>query len=117
MTPTGQQVTVDSFDIAGTLVIPPALGNNVITVRLMSSGSDIDVVMLNGVTVFTGSLESIAGGILIPHDTDVDDITFPPGPAADIENDTLILDYTNGDPVPSGGVTFDAAEGARISSR
>jgi hypothetical protein len=111
MTPTGQQVTVDSFDIAGTLVIPPALGNNVITVRLMSSGSDIDVVMLNGVTVFTGSLESIAGGILIPHDTDVDDITFPPGPAADIENDTLILDYTNGDPVPSGGVTFDAAEG------
>ena len=28
-----------------------------------------------------------------------------------VENDTLFVNYSNGDPVPTGGITFDAAEG------
>jgi hypothetical protein len=111
-TATGQQVGVDSFALPGTLVITPSTGNITITIRRTSSTSDIDVVLLNNVPVFTGSLASLSGGIVINHGQDVDNEPNGDVPIPSLgNNDTLVLDYTNGDPVPAAGVTFDAAEG------
>jgi hypothetical protein len=107
-TPTGQQVAVESFIMPGTLFIPTNLGNNVITISRQSSTSHVDVVQLNGVTVFVGPLASLTGGIQIGNQGALDETT---GVAPDVENDTLILNYTNGDPVPAGGISFDAAKG------
>ncbi len=112
MTATGQQVGVDSFALPGTLVISPTSGNITITIRRTSITSDFDVVLLNNVPIFTGSVESLAGGIVIQHGLDVDNEPNGDVPLPNLgNNDTLILDYTNGDPVPTGGVTFNAAEG------
>jgi hypothetical protein len=110
-TATGQQVGIDSFALSGTLVISANAGNDVITIRRPSSTSGIDQVLLNNVTIWTGSLASLSGGILIEHDYDVDGGLYPEAPAPNIGNDTLILDYTNGDPVPTGGMAFNASEG------
>jgi hypothetical protein len=107
----GERVTVDSFSLSGTLLLGPNPGNNVITVRLASVGSDQDVVLLNNVVVYTGSIDSISGGIAIEHDTDFDgDIGGSPNIPIG-ENDTLILDFSNGNPIPSGGIIFNAAPG------
>jgi hypothetical protein len=105
-------VVVNSFALpGGTLYITANPGNNAITIRRMAPGSDSDVVLLNNVPIFTGTLESIAGGIQIVHDSDVDDV-FNNGTAVPTgENDTLFLDFSNGNPFPAGGVTFMAASG------
>ena len=108
-TPTGQQVAVESFLLPGTLSIPTALGNNVITISQQSSNSGIDVVQINGVTVFTGSIAALAGGIVVGNGLNLGDDIGPANPGS-AENDTLILNYSNGDPVPAGGITFAAAE-------
>jgi len=107
-TATGQQVAVESFVMPGTLYIPTSLGNNVITISKQSSASDVDLVQLNGVALFVGSLASIPGGIQIGNQGAEDETTSV---SPNVENDTLIVDYSNGDPVPSGGITFNAAEG------
>jgi len=107
-TATGQQVAVESFVMPGTLHIPTSLGNNTITISQQASASGVDVVQINGVTVFVGSLASISGGIRIGN-PGAEDETASVSP--NVENDTLILNYANGDPVPSAGITFDAAEG------
>jgi len=52
-TATGQQVAVESFLMPGTLFVPTNLGNNVITISQQSSNSGVDVVQINGVTVFS----------------------------------------------------------------
>jgi hypothetical protein len=106
--PTGQQVAVASFLMPGTLYLPTNLGNNVFTISRQSATSDVDVVQLNGVTVFVGSLASITGGIQIGNQGALDETTDA---SPNVENDTLIVDYSNGDPVPAGGITFDAAQG------
>jgi len=111
MMATGQQVGIDSFALPGTLVITANSGSEVITIRRASSTSDTDQVLLNSVAIWTGSLASLSGGILIEHNMDVDGGLYPSLPAPSVGNDTLVLDYTNGEPVPTGGVTFNAAEG------
>ena len=45
----------------GMLYIPTNLGNNVITISQQSSNSGVDVVQVNGVTIYAGSLASIRG--------------------------------------------------------
>jgi hypothetical protein len=107
-TPTGQQVAVASFIMPGTLFIPTNLGNNVITISRQSAAMQVDVVQLNGITVFVGSLASISGGIQIGNQGARDETTRV---LPDVENDTLIVDYSKGDPVPTGGISFDAAPG------
>jgi len=111
MTATGQQVGIDSFSLPGTLVITANAGNDVITIRQSSSNSGTDVVLLNNVVVFTGSIASLTGGIQIQHNLDIDNEPNGNVPLPNVGNDTLILDYSNGDPVPTGGVTFNASEG------
>ncbi len=107
-TPVGEQVAVNSFAMPGVLSVQTNPGNNVITISQTSTNSGFDVVLVNGVTVFTGPILSIADGIQI----DPNNVGYPgEGVPPDIENDTLILDYSNGDPVPAGGVTFDAKPG------
>ncbi len=108
-TPTGQQVAVESFVMPGTLVIPTSLGNNTYTIRQLSSGSDVDEVLVNNVVVAIAPIASLSGGILIGTGAS-GDITEPEMPP-NVENDTLVVDYSNGDPVPSGGVAFNAAAG------
>ncbi len=110
-TATGQQVAVESFVMPGTLFIPTNLGNNVITISQQSGNPGVNVVQLNGVTVFIGSVASLSGGIQVGNGGFPNDDLNAGAAAPDVENDTLILDYSNGDPVPSGGITFDAAEG------
>ena len=110
-TPTGQQVAVDSFVMPGVLTIPANPGNNVITLSRMSPSSDIDVVQLNGVTIFSGPVSSIAGGIVVEHDTPLDAGLADVIPDPNVGNDTLILNYANGDPVPAGGITDNATAG------
>ncbi len=110
-TATGQQVAVESFVMPGTLYVPTNLGNNVITISRQSSSSGVNVVQINGVTVFVGSLASITGGIQIGNAGGAGDEITSTTPAPNVENDTLILDYSKGDPVPAGGITFDAADG------
>ena len=107
-TPTGQQVAVETFAMPGTLVIPTRLGNNTYTIRRLSSGSNIDEVLVNNVVVAITPIASLSGGILIGTGAAVD-ITEETPPA--VQNDTLFVDYSNGDPVPTGGVTFNAAAG------
>lgn len=107
-TPTGQTAVVDSFAIPGSLTIPASPGNELITIRRMSSGSDLDQVLLNNVVVFTGPIESIAGGIVIGAQV----LDFPPSAFPNLgNNDTLFLDFSNGDPIPAGGVVFHGAVG------
>ncbi len=108
-TATGQQVAVESFALSGQLVVVTGLGNNVITIRRSSSGSDVDQVLVNNVVVANTPIVSLAGGILISAGLDLD--SGEGGTSANVQNDTLILDYSNGDPVPSGGVDFDGPEG------
>ena len=110
-TPTGQQVALDSFVMPGVLTIPANPGNNVITLSRMSPSSDIDVVQLNGVTIFSGPVSSIAGGIVVEHDTPLDAGLADVIPDPNVGNDTLILNYANGDPVPAGGITDNATAG------
>ncbi len=108
-TPTGQQVALESFAMPGTLIIPTALGNNTYTIRQVSSGSNFDEVLVNNVVVAIAPIASLSGGILIGTGSNVDDVdTYVP---PSVENDTLFVDYSNGDPVPSGGVAFNAAAG------
>ena len=63
--PTGQQVAVETFAMPGTLVIPTRLGNNTYTIRQLSSGSNIDEVLVNNVVVAITPIASLSGGILI----------------------------------------------------
>jgi hypothetical protein len=108
-TPTGQQVAVESFALPGTLIVTTGLGNNVITIRQTSSDSGVDEVLVNGVVVSLTPIASLSGGIQIGTGFGVDgDEDQSP---ANLANDTLILDYSNGDPVPAGGVAFNAASG------
>jgi hypothetical protein len=109
--PTGQQVAVESFVMPGTLYVPTNLGNNVITISQQSSNSGVDVVQVNGVTVFTGSLTSLSGGIQVGSTEFPTDDLNQGAPSPNVENDTLFVNYANGDPVPSGGISFNAAEG------
>jgi hypothetical protein len=108
-TPTGQQVAVESFAMPGALVIPTSLGNNTYTIRQVSSGANVDEVLVNNVVVAIAPIASLSGGILIGTGSalDIDDPEQSPA----VENDTLFIDYSNGDPVPSGGVTYSAAAG------
>jgi hypothetical protein len=111
-----QQVVVNPFALpGGTLSIPSQPGNNTITIRKLSSTSDYDVVLLNNVTIFSGPLESISGGIVINHLNDIDATAFNGPVITGVENDSLVLDFSNGDPIPTGGLTFIGAEGGNNS--
>ena len=49
----------------GTLIIPTSLGNNAYTIRQVSSGSNVDEVLVNNVVVAITPIASLSGGILI----------------------------------------------------
>ncbi len=107
-TATGQQVAVESFAMPGTLFILTSLGNNTITIQQVSSGSNTDEVLENNVVVAVAPIASLSGGITVGGvSVDGDEAGTP----SNLENDTLILNYSNGDPVPTSGVTFNAAPG------
>ncbi len=108
-TPTGQQVAIESFAMPGTLVIPTSLGNNTYTIRQTSSSSNVDEVLVNNVVVAIAPLASLSGGITIGVSFSVDGPNSESPPA--VENDTLVINYSNGDPVPTGGVSFNGAAG------
>ena len=113
-TATGQQVAVVSFAMPGSLYIPTSLGNNTITIQQVSSGSNTDEVLVNNVVVAVAPIASLSGGITVGGVTVDGDNEGAP---SNLENDTLILNYSNGDPVPAGGVTFNAAPAGPTSSR
>ncbi len=108
-TATGQQVAVESFAMPGTLIVPTKLGNNTYTIQQTSSGSGVDEVLVNNVVVALAPIASLSGGISIGTGFSVDGDDGDSAP--NVENDTLIVNYTNGDPVPAGGVAFNAASG------
>jgi hypothetical protein len=105
-TATGQQVFFNSFAVPGSLVIFGTNASSTIHIVRMAPGSPIDEVFLNNTLIFTGSLSSITGGIQVVRGDDVD--TFGENPST-VGAVTVFLDYSNGDPVPTGGVQFEGA--------
>jgi hypothetical protein len=105
---TGQQVLFRSFSLQGSLLINGTAGNNTIRIVKLSPTSDTDEVFLNGSLIFSGSLTSISGAIQIIRGQDIDntrgELPLPP-----VANVTVVLDYSNGDPVPTGGVDFEGS--------
>lgn len=105
---TGQQVEFASLPIAGSLTIFGAEGDNTIRIVQTAKNSGIDEVILNGATIFTGSLASIAGGITISRNSNVDVVDNSSLPFMG-ENITVTLDYSNSDPLPAGGMDFEGS--------
>jgi len=105
--PTGEQVIFDSFSLEGTLQIYGAQASSTIRIVRASKNGPLDEVFVNNTLVYSGSLVGIAGGIQIQRGQDVDSFEES-GPI--IDNVTVFLDYSNGDPVPTGGVQFNGSD-------
>jgi hypothetical protein len=94
--PISQQVDFKAFPIAGTLTVNPDAGgptNNNFVVRGIAGNPGFLEVLVNGQRQYAGLVSALSGGITVN------------GGAG---NDTLTIDFTNGNPLPSGGLNFVA---------
>src|SRR5262249_788709 len=95
-TATGQQVLFNAFPINGSLTVTGDDGgvttNDDIVVRQIAGNPGFVEVLVNGQRQYAGLLAALSGGI---HVNGVNG------------DDTLTVDYTNGNPVPAGGISFD----------
>jgi subtilisin-like proprotein convertase family protein/Ca2+-binding RTX toxin-like protein len=94
--PTGHQLYFDSFALNGSLQVDGDDGgadvDDTITVRAIQGNPDAIEVLVNGQRQYAGLREGVRGGVFV-NGLDGDD--------------TLIVDYSNGIPVPDGGIHFD----------
>lgn len=98
-TPTGHQVTYDAFPINGGLTVngdDAGVTNDTFTLRLMAGNTGFVEVLVNGQRQYVGLKAALSGGIVFN------------GIGG---NDTVNLDFTNGNPIPTGGVGFDGGVG------
>ncbi len=98
-TPIDQQVYVDTFALAGTLTINgddnPSLPNDNITLQQMAGNPGLLEVYVNGQRQYAGSVAALSS------------ITVNSGNG----DDNLGVYFSNGNPTPSGGLTFDGGPG------
>jgi hypothetical protein len=98
---TAQQVSFGSFAVNGSVTVSGDDGgvptDDNITLRSIAGNPTFIEVLVNGQRQYAGLTAALAGGISVN------------GLAG---NDTLTVDFSNGNPVPSGGLAYDGGSGS-----
>jgi hypothetical protein len=96
---TSQQLFFDAFAIAGSLTLTgddAGVTDDSIELRNIAGNTDFIEVNLNSERQYAGLQEGLSGGITVEGRDG---------------NDTLTIDFSNGDPIPTGRLTYDGGDG------
>ena len=93
----GHQVVYSAFAVNGALTVDGEVASDTVEIRNIAGNTDFVEVIVNGLRKYAGLREALSGGIA------VDTLGA---------NDNLIVDFTNGNPIPSGGLTYNGGAGA-----
>ncbi|NET50505.1 MAG: hypothetical protein F6K09_17785 [Merismopedia sp. SIO2A8] len=96
---TGHQVVYDAFAIAGSLTVSgddTGVTNDNLNIGNIAGNTDFIEVLVNSERQYAGLREALSGGI-----------TFN----SLAGNDTLTIDFSNGNPIPIGSLTYDGGDG------
>ncbi|MEX0677825.1 MAG: sialidase family protein, partial [Pirellulales bacterium] len=88
----GHQVVFSAFAINGTLMVDGDLASDTVEIRNIAGNTDFIEVLVNGDRQYAGLREALSGGIMVE--------TL--GGA-----DNLIVDFSFGNPIPTGGLAYD----------
>jgi hypothetical protein len=97
-TPIGQQVTYSNFAVSGSLTISgddTGVTSDSITLRRIATNNAFIEVIVNGARQYAGLQEAITSATFNGLDG----------------TDTLTVDFSNGNPLPSAGISFDGGTG------